>query len=175
MTIIATNNQKTLWQETVKFAQQRSQIYLDGGLETYTADLLMRYANRADLLKTVIATEFLSAFNAEKQMRALAMQSIGDKCLLIAGLFPKQAEKRHVKLSYFVNIGRTAYDDLAAMSNVFSSLSTHFVNIMDVIHTIPDHAVLLPLEAYERWNELDSKHAWNALQSYTHAVPHRVK
>ena len=48
---------------------------------------------------------------------------MGDRCLLIAGLFPALAERRSVSRDYFVDLGRSAYAEVAEASrNAYAAL-----------------------------------------------------
>ncbi len=94
--------------------------------------------------------------------------------MLFSGLFPAIADKRLVRLSYFVKIGQAAYIHLAN-DNLFRLLAEKFVPLMDVLQSIrrytrefPD---LLPIQAYEFWNDTGSQRALSALKQYTSAIP----
>ena len=105
--------------------------------------------------------------------RTVSLQHVGDQCLLYAGLFPKIAQRRHVKISYFVDIGRSAYISISHKANdLFESLALQFVVLMDVLQSIqqPD---LMPLEAYDQWNTVGSKRALRILQEYSKITPYK--
>jgi hypothetical protein len=100
--------------------------------------------------------------------------------LLFSGLFPKIAEKRLVKISYFVNMGQSAYGTLARTHHdLYASLAKQFVTLMDVLQSVRRHTSdfpdLLPLQAYDLWNETGSKRALRILKQYTQATPVTMK
>lgn len=173
MSLLTTNDTLGLWQTVVKEAEGQCAIILEKELEAYLVALLMRYTNQPDVLQHTAATSFLNAFHNDVH-RTSSLQHVGDQCLLFSGLFPRIAEKRHVKLSYFVKLGQSAYSAISGTANdLYGSLSMQFVMLMDVLQSIRQPADLLPLEAYEQWSTLGSQRALQMLQSYqrTHVIP----
>lgn len=132
----------------------------------------MRYTNKPEVIKKILALEFLQGVDLTPAKRTLALQEVGDKCLLFAGLYPNIAAKRLVRISYFVNMGQAAYVRISKKSNdLYELLSTQFVSLMDVLQSIrlyskkyPD---LLPIQAYELWNDTGSRRALSILRQYT--------
>ena len=176
MTIILNSTPTALWYDIIHDAEATCAITLKQELESYLVLLLTRYTNQPDVVKSIMATEFLAGVKLTHKQREAALHEVGDKCLIITGLFPKMAEKRLVKISYFVNIGRTAYSTVSQNNtDLYSSLARHFVPLMDILQSIRRYAKeypdLLPLQAYELWNETGSQRALNVLKQYTAAVP----
>ena len=172
MSLLTQSNALALWQDVVKHAEDRCSIALKEDLEAYLVSLLIRYTNQPDVAKQIFATAFLKALNLRERERIVSLQHVGDQCLLYAGLFPHIAEKKHVKTSYFVDLGRSAYAAISNKTNdLYSSLALQFVVLMDVLQSIRPHSDLLPLEAYEQWNELNSQRALKILQEYTRGMP----
>jgi predicted alternative tryptophan synthase beta-subunit len=170
MNVMTQSSTLVLWQDVVKQAEHQCQISLKTELESYLVCLLMRYTNKPEILKQVIATTFLEAIS--NQHERFVLQSVGDHCLIYAGLFPKTAEKRLVKLSYFVDMGQGAYGKISQYANdVYSLLATQFVALMDILQSIRSDQTLLPLEAYEQWEQVGSQRALRILQSYTKGMP----
>jgi hypothetical protein len=163
-----------LWQDLIKHAEDRCDIELKEDLEAYLVSLLMRYTNQPNVHDRVLAIAFLEALQKEKHERQFSLQVLGDECLLFAGLFPHLAEKRRVKISYFVNLGRSAYGAVSKKANdLYHSLAMQFVVLMDVLQSIRPHTELLPLQAYEQWEELGSRRALQILQELTRGTPHK--
>jgi hypothetical protein len=161
-----------LWQEVVKTAENRCAINLREELESYLISLLMRYTNKPELAKQILATAYLEAMQQNRTYREISLQHVGDQCLIFAGLFPRLAETRHVKLSYFVDLGRSAYSAVSHQANdLFGSLAIQFVLLMDVLQSIRYPNDMSPLEAYAQWHDVGSQLALNILQSYTKAAP----
>lgn len=172
MKVLTNSTSIALWQDIIQEAETQSGIPLNEDLESYLIFLLMRYLNRPEITKQVIASDYLQSLKLSTSKRLLALQEVGDKCLLFSGLFPHMAEKRLVKISYFVNLGQSAYGSVSARRNdLFGSLAKHFVMMMDVLQTLHVDTPLTPIEAYDLWNETSSRHAYEVLKKYANGVP----
>lgn len=127
----------------------------------------MRYTKEVDLAKRTLGLDYLEAQQCQAQERLVLLQMVGDECLLYAGLFPQAASNKQVKISYFVELGQSAYISISQTSqDLFNTLAIHFVLLMDVLQSIGERSLLLPLEAYELWQEVGSQRAYDILQSY---------
>ncbi|OGT53296.1 MAG: hypothetical protein A3E84_01625 [Gammaproteobacteria bacterium RIFCSPHIGHO2_12_FULL_42_13] len=176
MTILTCSTEVQLWQDAVRHGEDMCAVSLQEELEAYLVFLLMRYMNHPEVAKQVLAAKFLDSMQAHGSQRQSLLQSLGDESLLFAGLFPHLAERRQVKLRYFVEIGQAAYANISLKTNdLFSSLARQFVMLMDVLQSIHQHSKnatnILPLEAYERWNTIGSQRALHILQQYSSATP----
>ncbi|HSW69745.1 MAG TPA: hypothetical protein VLI69_06305 [Gammaproteobacteria bacterium] len=174
MGIVTSVTSTALWHDIVLEAEQSCSVALKEDLESYLVFLLMRYVNKPEMIKHIIALKFLQGNELTAARREVALRDVGDNCLLFAGLFPRIAESRLVRLSYFVKIGQAAYVGISKKSNdLYDHLSSQFVPLMDVLQAIPQHSKkhpdLLPLEAYELWNDTGSRRALAILRQYTHS------
>ena len=140
--------------------------------------MLMRFADRPDLAAKIMALEFLEAqINDARQHDRL--RDVGDQCLLFSGLFPQVAERRMVRVSYFVRLGRTAYDQLASLvdrgsNNLYAHLADAFVGIMDVLQAMrgmSGEPVLSPLTAADLWCDTGSRSASRIVGGLTGSLP----
>jgi hypothetical protein len=167
MKIIISSTPVVLWHSIVQEAESQCSTHLHVELESYLVFLLMKYLTKPELAKRIMASEYLQSLAAHPNKRRVALQTVGDECLLFSGLFPKQAHKRLVKISYFISLGKVAYTSIShSKSDLFGSLALHFVPIMDILQTITQ-ADLLPLEAYDLWNDTQSPRALAMLKEYT--------
>jgi hypothetical protein len=167
MSIVTNATSVALWHDIVHEAEQSCSVALKEEIESYLVFLLMRYINKPEFVKQIIALEFLQSLDLTPAKRELALQEVGDKCLLFAGLFPSIAKKRLVRVSYFVKLGQAAYFRVSKKSNdLYDHLSNQFVPLMDILQSIKTPA-LLPLDAYELWNETGSQRALAMLKQYT--------
>lgn len=174
MHVLTSDNAVSLWHDTIRTAENRCAITLNAELEAYLVSLLVRYTNRPDIFEKAIALAFLNAMQSRAFKQRVALQSVGDECLLFAGLFPRLAEKRNVKIRYFVDLGQSAYATLSQQANdLFGILAFQFVSLMDVLQSIRPHADLMPIEAYEQWSELGSQRALQILNEMTNGMPHK--
>jgi hypothetical protein len=165
MHLLTNNTVLALWQNTIKDAENQCSISLQEELETYLVSLLMDYTYKPEIVKQLFAASFLDAY---KQRNHHSLRQVGDQCLLFAGLFPHAAERKLVKISYFVDLGRSAYASISGETNdLFRLLAYQFVGLMDVLQSIRPHPDLLPLEAYEQWTEVGSQRALRILREYS--------
>lgn len=172
MSIVTSTTPVALWHDIVHQAEQSCSVALKEEIESYLVFLLMRYINKPEIVKQIIALEFLQSLELTPRKREVALQAVGDKCLLFAGLFPSVAKKRLVRVSYFVKLGQAAYFRVSKKSNdLYDHLSNQFVPLMDILQSIRQYAKispdLLPLQAYELWNETGSQRALAMLKQYT--------
>ena len=90
------------WQALVKDAESSSNLRLNNELESYLVFLLGRFNQRPDIANCILAKEYLVGLTKGFAGQRDCLREVGDKCLLFAGFFPEQAEKRQVKIKYFI-------------------------------------------------------------------------
>lgn len=127
-----------LWQSVVRDAEQRAGQTLDESLESYLVFMLLRHQRDDQLGQRIVALEWLQAAQSSARVRESGLRDVGDRCLLLAGLYPEQAERRLVSLDYFVAIGRSAYDDLAAqlragLAELYAQLARAFTELVRIL------------------------------------------
>lgn len=165
------------WQRLIREAASTSAHELGEELESYLVFLLMRFCRDPALTKRVMAIEFLESLHAQGQLRNAALRDVGDQCLLFAGIFPRLARRRMVKISYFVDLGRSAYHELSefvslSAAELYRELCAAFVSLMEVLHhmcELKGGPLLQPLEAMELWRDTGSTHARDTLRANTDA------
>lgn len=161
------------WHALVTEAEQACECRLDEELESYLVFLLMRFINQPELAGRVMAMEYLEGLNAAGRRQIDRLRDVGDLCLLFSGFYPEQAARRLVRISYFVELGRSSYGVLAerfshAAAQVYRSLSEGFVTLMDILQQIRGLAggeVLDPLRNQELWADTGSPRALRELRS----------
>ncbi len=165
------------WQELVHEAADVAGTRLDEELESYLVFMLMRYLRRGDMVARVLALDFLRALEAGQSQRGESLREVGDQCLLFCGLFPRRAERRRVNVSYYVDLGRSAYssvaDSMAQLAQLYQRLSREFVHIMDTLLAIRqiggnDNGLTL-LAASDLWQDTHSEMARQTLLRHSHA------
>lgn len=174
---IQPENSTAQWHRLVTDAEAELGVHLDEDVESYLVFLLMRFTTRPDIASSILALDYLHGIQASGQLQQEQMRDVGDKCLLYAGFFPKRAEKRLVKISYYIDLGRSAYNHLAngsltALASLFEHLSREFVAIMDTLQAMqqinPQHTMQLsPIEAAELWQDSRSVQAKKAMAGFT--------
>jgi len=137
-----------LWQELIREGEQRQHLTLGEELESYLVFALMRHLQDAPLAGRIMALEWLSA--QEKPTTPDRLRDVGDRCLLIAGLFPRLAQRRRVSTAYYVDLGRGAYATAGQRAprcerSLFDHLAEAFHSLVAVLTAIRPEAVLQPL------------------------------
>ena len=159
------------WQALVAEAEELTGVQLGEELESYLVFTLMRYLRRPEMAQRILALDFLEAFQHSHPQRNEALRDVGDQCLLFSGLFPRRAERRRVRVSYYVKLGRSAYQDLAdslsKTADLFTLLAEEFIAAMDTLQAIrvlgQQTTGLLPVQAYELWQDTASRQAYAEL------------
>lgn len=130
-----------LWRDLVQEAEGRAGRTLDEWREGYLVFMLLRHQQDAYLLARIQALEWLNAQEEVGTARADALRDVGDRCLLIAGLFPGVAERRHVSVDYFIDLGRNAYGEVAHCSRagyaeLFERLARSYHDLVQVMRAL---------------------------------------
>lgn len=168
------------WHALIHEAEHTCQTSLGEELQSYLVFLLMRYVSASEFATSILALDYLNSFEMHGRLRQEQLRDVGDKCLLYSGLFPGQAERRRVRISYYVTVGKSAYAMLAhslagIKAKVFQDLSYQFVLLMDILQATRelDSALptLQPLQAIELWNDTGSQRALTTLSRYTQGTP----
>lgn len=130
-----------LWHALVRDGEQRAGTLLDEDVESYLVFALMRHLRDAPLLQRTMALELLAAAESSGRARVDELRDVGDRCLLIAGLFPRLAERRRVDPAYFAALGRGAYGNVAdAARQAYAELFARLAAAFDAMVTVLGHA-----------------------------------
>ncbi len=167
------------WQRLVQEASSNASRTLDEELESYLVFLLARYCRKTDVLHRTMALEYLHSLVAQGYVRNERLRDVGDHCLLFAGLFPHVARKRMVRISYFIQLGRSAYQQLSEALNqsaarLYSDLSAAFITLMDVLQSMRElqgKPCLSPIDAFDLLQDTHSEHVRKTLRHYTSGEP----
>jgi hypothetical protein len=79
------------------------------------------------------------AIEADLYRRVSLLRQLGDTSLMVGGFFSEAVRSRPVGLSYYHQMGETAYAQLGQISesnNVFDELSSTFVSLTEVLNQI---------------------------------------
>lgn len=127
-----------LWTDLIHEAEHDAAMRLDEELESYLVFVLMGHARDVQLGRNAVALDYLLA-RAESGARAKQeLRDIGDRCLLLAGLYPEQAQRRLVSIQYFLEIGSHAYGELAnalraGVADLYGHLAHAFAQLVRVL------------------------------------------
>jgi hypothetical protein len=169
------------WQALVHEAQTACHHQLDETLESYLVFLLMRFADKPQCTTRIMAEEYLGSQLFQGEQRAERLRDVGDHCLLFSGLFPQLAERRLVRISYYVTLGRSSYQQLSAVldrgwSSVYHHLSEAFIVLMDILHAMRElggDSVLTPIQALDLWQDTGSRRCYRQVCAGGAVVPVR--
>jgi hypothetical protein len=168
------------WQSLVREAEVSASCRLSEDCESYLVFLLMRFLSRPEMASNVMALDYLNCQLKPGTQRTNGLRDVGDQCLLISGFYPKRARRRHVRIAYFVNLGRSAYSELAStladgLAGCYQQLERDFVKLMDVLYAVREMdksaPVLDGMEAIELWQDTGSKAAYKALGGISNGIP----
>lgn len=161
------------WQHLVQCAAAECELQLEEELESYLVFLLMRFVSKPQMAGTVLALEYLQSAMQEGRQHAERLRDVGDQCLLYSGLFPLRARRRMVRMRYYVDLGRSAYRQLAervqrGWSHTFDRLAEDFVGLRDVLQAMREldgAADLDSLALHELWQQCGSRRAGQQMQA----------
>ncbi|HLD84420.1 MAG TPA: hypothetical protein VI844_01460 [Coxiellaceae bacterium] len=97
------------WRNLLIDGQEKAGLSLTEALENYVVLTLDAYTTETKLASVVLAIEFLENIRASKIRDFQKLRSVGDQCLILAGLFPERARHKRVSDDYFKNLGENAY------------------------------------------------------------------
>lgn len=168
------------WRSLISAAQTSTGQRLDPVVADYLVSLLMRTALAGDLQDGRRLLGHLRLPGGRP--RPSELRDIGDRCLLLAGLFLAEAIRRNVRLGQFVRLGKMAYhrasQAMPGGSRLFRLLCRDFTGMLDLLHVMqelgPDSPGLAPLDAFEVWDELGGPRALHRIRTFTTAFPVRL-
>lgn len=167
------------WHALINEAGELAGVRLDEELESYLVFTLMRYLREPAMAQRVLALDFLEALQQHTRRRDASLRDVADQCLLFSGLFPRRAERRRVRVSYYVDLGRSAYrnlaDNLSELARLFGRMAEEFVPAMDTLQAIRavagESSGMTTLQAWELWQDTASTRAWAEVVDRTGAFP----
>lgn len=120
-----------------------------------------------------LAEMYLRAQNSPTPARTDLLKRLGDSSLYISGFFGDSLSRKLVDIDYYVDMGGTAYGELAVTmangdsSQVFKEFSTRFAGFVDVLTYISQDARVQTnedlLRLYDRYRATGSRLAEEAL------------
>lgn len=108
----------------------------------YTSQVLVDFVESrkffsSDSVRLPILADLLSeALEADFYRRVSLLRRLGDTSLMISGYFPEAVARRSVSLTYYAQMGETAYSELGRITeagNVFDELSAEFGRLAEVL------------------------------------------
>ena len=135
---ILTDSQTALWVDLVHEAEHDASAPLGEELESYLVFLLIAHMRDTHLHRNAIAIDYLLAKAQPGKRQREELRTVGDRCLLLAGLYPEQAQQRMVGLDYFIAMGSQAYNELAhalraTVADRYQHLARAFARVVRVL------------------------------------------
>lgn len=129
------------WHALVNEAQAATRLILNENTESYLVFLLMRFSQGPKLVESIVAMDFLESMRKPRGAQLQLMRDVGDKSLLFCGLFPGVAERRHVSLNYFFELGQAAYLTVGEMeekpsAELYFQLSEQFAKLQQILQAM---------------------------------------
>lgn len=126
------------WYALVNEAQAATRLVLNEDTESYLVFLLQRFAQTPQLAESIVAVDFLESMSIDGSRQIEKLKIVGDKSLLLSGLFPGVVEKRSLTLDYYTDMGQAAYLTISELqkgqnSGLYFNLSTNFVNLRTIL------------------------------------------
>lgn len=154
--------------EVVTAAIAENHLRLQEATEHYLVNLLAtNTAARVD--DEPLALKLAQAGLAEPQERARLLREIGDTALYVCGFFAESLSRRLVSVEYYIDLGGSAYHQLARAGRsvsglcrgVFDELAAHFPRLVEVLSDARARMNLNTsinvLRLYEQWTATRSE------------------
>ncbi|OGT25596.1 MAG: hypothetical protein A3B71_06070 [Gammaproteobacteria bacterium RIFCSPHIGHO2_02_FULL_42_43] len=131
------------WHNLLIEAQEKSGHTLIEPVEHYVLITLDAYTAQLKLATSALAIEFLENVHVNHVRDFQKLRSVGDQCLILAGLFPERAIRKRVSRDYFTHLGENAYYILSYAQvpihidhSLFYLLSENFSDLVQVLQAM---------------------------------------
>lgn len=129
------------WYALINEAQDITQFILNESTESYLVFLLMRFTQETHFADSIIALDFLQAMQTTGRRQIALLKEVGDKSLLVSGLFPDLAKGRQLNVQYFVDLGQSAYWSIgcspkADSPDLFQQLGEEFSKLQGILQAM---------------------------------------
>lgn len=173
--MIDLHTEETLaWRALITRSEAEVALVLHQDVEAYLSRTLLRYLGRP---ARIVGTERAATLEALFAHPPDDPRVIGDRSLLLVGLFPEHVARYRVSLSQFIEHGRSAFRTCARRDNerVFVDVDREYIRIIDVLRAMRQLTGGMPgvdlLHAYQLWDETGSLHAWRVLCGELNGLP----
>jgi len=154
-------------------APAHTQVYLAGVLSRFTDTKALFTTTQDGLDEEPLAFMLKRALESTDEERVRVLKHLGDVALYKSGFFADRIEKQGMDLSYYINMGGMAYQNVSNLSGqrvqgtpfreLYAALSTHFA---DLVHVITEFCLRTQLASpagimklYKRWERTGSDQA----------------
>ena len=119
------------WRKLVVEGEQRVGFQPTELVENYMVITLNAHTTNTSIASAVIAYDFLENVHVGSAKNAYELRDVGDRCLILAGLFPDRAKRKNVSKDYFKNLGENAYYVLSFAKLPWECDQTLFYQLFD--------------------------------------------
>lgn len=165
------------FKEMVTLAIKRQKVRTNETAEFYLSSLLASFVTSERLLDEPLATAYLKAMGAAREVQFQQMRQLGDVSLFISGFFSDSLKRKIVDIDYYMAMGSASYGFVASMhksdrnghvSGLFDELARKFAAFVDVLTEVSERSRLTSsvdiLRIYERWLRTRSRLAEKVLR-----------
>lgn len=132
----------SIWKKSLSYAISIARADISKPAQSYLADMLDKNMLNIQFNETPASTEWL-----QEQTNHKTTHKVGDKCLIIVGLFPDIAQNT-TSIDFYITMGKEAYTHAARNTHtnntekeIFNELSRKFISISQILALIkqPPH------------------------------------
>ncbi|MBU6282050.1 hypothetical protein KGQ64_07390 [bacterium] len=149
------------FRDLVRSAMRTQQVHGEEETEFYLVNLLAQHVRaEPEILDRPLALSFLEAQGDDGALRFERFKRVGDTALFVSGLFTDSLERSLVQPSYYVELGRLAYQRTAEstrppLREMFRRLAGHFTSLVRVLGEVSSSDLFASdrdtLRIYQRW------------------------
>lgn len=172
--------------ELLKEACNKLDFKIAASSQSYILQLLKFYIDSRNLYRPILddSTEktpdtfaelYLTALTLESPKNREYMKILADRALYLSGFFGESLQKKSVDIDYYMGIGASAYQNLAAWTKeettaiVYSQFSNQFSRYVHLLNYISDKSAIQSeqniLKLYERYIQTGSEAVREKLNS----------
>lgn len=157
-------NLTEFFRDLLQSAMRTQEVCSSEETEFYLVKLLEAFAHAdRDWFDRPLALDYLESFHSPLVHRYGKLKRVADTALFVSGLFMESLHKKLVSSDYYMQLGRSAYTDLSALSsgvgavpgNLFAELAARFSDFVRVLSEISFERLFRgdvhTLRVYTRW------------------------
>ena len=157
-------NLTEFFRDLLQSAMRTQEVRSSEHTEFYLVKLLEAFAHpETDWFERPLALDYLESFHSPLPHRYGKLKRVGDTALFVSGLFMESLHRKVVSSDYYIQLGCTAYQQLAGLAggmgalpgDLFAELADRFPDFVRVLAEI-SFEELFPgdihtLRVYTRW------------------------
>jgi hypothetical protein len=159
MSVTTHSSVEGFFQEVLAGALDRQGVEASQSTEFYLVGLLGEFT-KARITDEPLSLKLVGTRAADGAERVRALKEVGDTTLYVTGFFADSLERKLVGVDYYMDLGKTAYRELAqrlatsSVGEVYEELSGKFPRFVDVLAEVRSHTSYLGQDVvrlYEEW------------------------